>query len=122
MKIGCIAMMHYQGGFLGLRCAKGRGLILPGGTYEPAKDTSYQATAVREAQEEVSVTPHDLRYVWSGPDGGDYITFTFEANWYSGEPQCSNEGVPQVVGWADLFESSFGAYYRILAEVMGYQR
>jgi len=119
MKIGCIAMMPYKGGFLGLRCAKGRGLILPGGTYEPAKDPTYQATAIREAMEEVNVIPHDLRYVWHGPDGGDYMTFTFEATWFSGEPKTSDEGVPQVVHWADLFNSHFAAYYRILYEVMG---
>lgn len=123
MKIGCIAMIHYQGGFLGLRCAKGRGLILPGGTYEPAKDRTYQATAIREAMEEVGVTPHDLRYVWHGPDGGEYTTFTFEASWHSGTPaKETNEGIPQVVHWADLFESRFEAYYRILYEVMGIGR
>jgi 8-oxo-dGTP pyrophosphatase MutT (NUDIX family) len=118
MKIGAIAVIPYSHGFLGLQCAKGRGLILPGGTYEREKDSSYQDTAIRETVEEVGVIPHGLQYIWHGPDGGDYTTFAFLANWYSGEPRASNEGVPQVVQWDDLFKSDFGAYYLILYEIM----
>lgn len=118
MKINCIAMMHCQGGFVGLRSV-GRGLILPSGRYEPAKDLTYKDTAIRHAQDEVGVTPHNLRYVWHGPDGGDYTTFAFETNSWEGIPKCSNEGVPQVVDWDDLLDSDLGAYYSILYEIMG---
>lgn len=119
LNIGALVLVPYQGAWLGMRCAKGRGLILPGGTYEPDKDPTYQATAIRECQEEVGVIPHDLRYIWHGPDGGAYITFAFLATWYSGQPQASNEGVPQAVEWRDLFASKFGAYYQILYEIIG---
>jgi 8-oxo-dGTP pyrophosphatase MutT (NUDIX family) len=118
IKVGAITLMPYKGGFLGMQCKKGRGLILPGGTYEPKKDATYKDTAIREAQEEVGVTPKNLRYLWCGPDGGGYMTFAFEAQSFEGEPKASNEGVPQVVHWSDLFESTFGAYYEILYEVM----
>lgn len=118
MKIGCLVVMEYGHGFLGINCAKGRGRILPGGTYEPLKDKTYQDTAIRECEEETGVTPQSLHYLWSGPDGGDYITFAFRADWWQGEPRGSAEGQPTIVTWEDLFESKFAAYYRILHEVM----
>lgn len=122
MKIGCLIMIPCGSAFLGIQCAKGRGKILPGGTYEPGKDKTYQDAAVRECQEEMGVTPTHPRYIWHGPDGGDCITFAFRSEYYSGEPIATPEGTPVIASWGDLFDSAFGAYYRILHEIVQSKR
>jgi len=93
------------------------GLILPGGTYDPKQDRTYHDTARRECQEETGITPYNLRYIWSGPDGGEYITFAFEADWCEGTPMETPEGTPQIVTWRDLCTSHFAAYYNVLHQV-----
>lgn len=111
-------MIPFDGAFLGMQCAKGRGLILPGGKFEWEKDKTYKDTAKRECREEVGVQPLDLKYVWHGPDGKDFITFAFYAETFLGTPKRSDEGVPQRVEWEDLLVSHFAAYYEILFEIM----
>lgn len=120
MKIGAIAVMPYEMGFLGIKCAKGRGIILPGGTYEPNKDNFYHSTACREALEEVGVIVDQsmMRYICCLPDGGDYMTFAFWCPHYYNEPKPSSEGTPTLASWKNLIDSNFGAYYRVLYEIM----
>lgn len=120
MKIGAIAVIPAgDGKFWGLECPKGRGLILPGGKYEKS-DTSYAHTAAREAYEEIGalLNPYRLRYLWHGPDGGDFICFAFLANLVTFPDDGPElEATPQKVTWSQLSMSEFGPYYRILKEI-----
>lgn len=121
MKIGAIALCptwwHNHLYFHGIQCSKGRGLILPGGARE--RDETYKGTAVRELREELGLitTEDELRYIWCGPDGDDYLTFAFLVNNCWGEPKDLGSGEPKLVTWTDLKYSYYGAYYQILEEV-----
>jgi ADP-ribose pyrophosphatase YjhB (NUDIX family) len=120
IKVGCIAVVPVEGGFVGMECDKNRGLILPGGKWERDKDKSYHHAAARELLEEtgLSTDPEKLEYIWHGPDTGEYITFAFLAREVQGTIRESPEGMPRLVTWDDLLASHFGAYYRVLREVM----
>jgi 8-oxo-dGTP pyrophosphatase MutT (NUDIX family) len=122
IKIGCIAVIPYQDAFLGIQCKKGRGIILPGGRYEPEKDASYHATAVREAEEECGVLLSEafLKYITCQPDGGDFMTYAFYAELSAGTPRETAEGIPCVATWHNLIyqKSPFSPYYRVLKDVM----
>lgn len=123
MKIGAFGLVHWldSDGFLGIECKKGRGLILPGGTYDPTIDRTYHDTARRELKEETGVEVHSsyIQYLWCGPDGGDYMTFAFYCphvtQW---SPTETAEGKPCRVTWNDLFQSRFAAHYRVLFDVL----
>lgn len=68
---------------------------LPGGMADPGETP--EETAVREAQEEIGLTPHDLRliHVDHGVHGRTYI---FIAGWWTGRPKLTWENDAAV--WA----------------------
>lgn len=122
MKIGAIAVMPYDGAFLGIQCKKGRGIILPGGTYDPAQDRSFHLTACREAFEEcgakINFPTMPVTEIACWPDGGDYMTFSFWCPQWDGPVWETNEGKPVRATWMDLIASKFGAYYLLLNQKM----
>ena len=122
MKIGAIAVMPYDGAFLGIECKKGRGIILPGGTYDPAQDRTFHDTAIREAFEEcgarIGRSWPDIAEIGCWPDGGDYMTFSFFTPKWNGPVRETNEGKPIRAEWKDLLASKFGAYYLLLYQKM----
>mgnify|MGYP003423951895 CR=1 FL=1 len=119
MKLGCIAVVPaIGGGFVGIECAKGRGLILPGGKVETT-DPSWNHTASRELVEETGLKiPHwDFKYLWQGPDGQNHIVMAYLASGrYKCPTKATAEGKPQVVWPCDLYKSTFAAYYRAMFE------
>ncbi len=124
-KIGCVAIIPHLNSeklryFDGINCAKGRGVILPGGGWEPEKDKSFQECAAREALEETGLIcdPTKMKYIWHGPDGFGYTVFGFLCTGVKGTPIVTNEGSPVIAHREDLYNSKFGAWYRILFEVM----
>lgn len=122
MRIGVIAVIPFNNQFLGIKCKKGRGYILPGGGYDSSLDKTYHATARREANEEVgiSVEYHDIKYITCLPDGGDYMTFAMWCPTWNGIPKETDEGIPELVGWNHLLNYSgpFVSYYRVLYDIM----
>lgn len=117
--IGCIAVIVAGADKLvGLECSKGRGLILPGGRWEVEKDRTYHHAASREAKEEVGLDcpAANLKYLWHGPDGFGYDTFSFLA--YQPRPielpASTPSGRPCFVTVNDLMQSKFAAYYAVL--------
>jgi 8-oxo-dGTP pyrophosphatase MutT (NUDIX family) len=58
-KIGCIAVVpYYSSEYIGLKCAKGRGIIFPGGKWEPSE--TFKETALRELKEETELQVRNL--------------------------------------------------------------
>lgn len=119
--IGCVAVIPSIGGnFIGINCAKGRGLLLPGGGWEPNKDPTYHHAAAREAFEETGliIDPDRLRYLWHGPDGYDHTTFAFLCPELKVLPEIDlPEGKPCIVSPLDTYMSKFAAWYRCLFEI-----
>lgn len=117
MKIGCIVLVPWQGGgYLGIKCAKGRGLILPGGKFEK-RDGCYEQTATRELMEETGVfcRPEGMKYLFQGPSiTDDYWVIAFLAEMGRGQLKESLEGKPQRVLKSQLLLSDFRAYYSLL--------
>ena len=119
--IGCVAIIPCTtGNFIGIKCSKGRGLILPGGGWESDKDPTYHHAAAREAFEETSIKiDHQrLKYLWHGPDGFGYQTIAFLHQGLCDLPSVKlPEGEPTIVTPQDTYASKFAAWYRILFEV-----
>lgn len=79
-KIGCCTLVRYGEYVLAIECSKGRGIILPGGKWEPGE--TYRETAKRELLEEtgLDVPTSSLKLIFSGvgPDGWFIYTFLAE--------------------------------------------
>lgn len=129
MKIGCVVLAYantYVGPqkFHALKCAKKRGIILPGGKYDPDIDESYHHAAAREFEEEIGIKLDvaDLKYLWHGPDNDNgNITFGFICYSAYGQTKSSKEGEPVLATWEDLFQSKYYAWYRVLKDVLDYK-
>lgn len=119
--IGCVTLVPYlcSGFFVGLECAKGRGVILPGGHWE--KGETYHSAAARELMEEtgIQVSPEELKHLWTGPAGNGAMCVSFLAPPLRVKPPdfTSSEGRIVVADWRDFFRSSFVAYYRVIHDI-----
>jgi len=119
MNIACIGIIPHVDRYIGIKCAKGRGHIMPGGKYDPSQDRTYHDCARREIWEETGITCNKMKYVWHAPDFGDYTTFAFLVTEYSGTvKQETKEGQVCAIPVEILMQSSFAAYYKILFEIL----
>ncbi len=115
MNIGCITLVEYQHQLVAIQCAKGRGIILPGGKWE--KGETFTQTAKREFKEEtgLDVVLHNRPYVFGAPDGSGYYVHTFSGTLISEfKENVTPEGSVVLATWKDLFQSTFKAYYELL--------
>lgn len=107
---------------VGLECTKGRGLILPGGKFEPKVDETYRHAAIRELKEETGlvVKPEHCHYIWSSLDHSGFYCHAFYANVYTGELQEETEaGKPRWIYTTELVNNSvFWPYYDLLFTVL----
>lgn len=123
MRFGAFALVPSPNGFWGIKCSKGRGLIIPGGTFDRDLDATIVETAKRELREETGIEGQRPVYLWHGPDMQDrgdlppYITYTFLFNGLFAKPFPNDhfdaEEVIEV-NWNDLSKSSFKGYYQCL--------
>lgn len=116
VKIGCITLVRFHDRFIGIRCKKGRGVILPGGKWEPG-ETFVQA-AQREFREETGMAVERLQLVFSGMSEEGYYTYAF-LGFLSGRfvLGAGDEAVV-LTGWPELKKSSFGGYYELLEQAV----
>lgn len=99
---------------LAIKCAKGRGLILPGGKFEPDKDSSYRECARRELFEETGVVALDAgQIIWHGMDSKKYYCYAVEFfEVILGEMNPTKEGTPHMINLKMLLKNEvFGADY-----------
>lgn len=117
-RIGACGIVPKGNRVLAIECAKGRGLVLPGGKFEVVNDKTYKSCAAREVYEEtgVLVNNQDSRLVASlGCFDGYYVYFFKFPSYQYEELKSSGEGVPRFVTLKELVEKSmYSADYDIL--------
>lgn len=118
VKIGCCAIVRdpTKQKILCIECSKGRGLILPGGKFEPDKDSLFTDTAKRELFEETGIRAKTARYVFGGLDCSGYYCYAFlmEDIYYSGLKEETKEG--KVVWTYGPKSRLFDPYYQLVAQ------
>ena len=113
MNLGAIVVTMRLGKFVGIRCAKGRGIIFPGGKIEPGENL--REAARRECFEETGLKVEDLEWVYGGPAGDGFYTTAFYArDSGNGILVSSDEGDALLAEPAEFLASKFGDYYETL--------
>lgn len=118
-KIGCCGIVPASGNrVLAIDCAKGRGLVLPGGKFDIIKDLTYKTCAAREVHEETGVLVNNegSRLIHNGLCFDGYHVYFFRFPSYQYEELLPNrEGIPQFVTVEELIEGSmYAADYHLL--------
>jgi ADP-ribose pyrophosphatase YjhB (NUDIX family) len=112
MKLAAIVITKRLDKYVSLRCAKGRGIIMPGGKLEPGE--SLRDCARRECFEETGIKVCDLKFIYAGPDCQGYFVTAFYA-WESiGNLRSSDEGEAILASKSEILHSDFGDYYETL--------
>lgn len=106
---------------LAIECAKGRGLILPGGKFEKDVDINYQECARRELLEETGVVATDPgKIFWSGIDrSGYYCHGVYFQDYDDSQMQITSEGKPVFISFEDLLKNKFfGPDYYVMYQII----
>lgn len=115
-RIACVSIVETMPGkFVGLRCSKGRGLILPGGKWEPGE--LFTQTASRELLEETGLVAINHRLVFQSISSDGYYVFAFETKVRDLDemmPRTREGQVLAYVTWSELMSSAFAPYYELL--------
>lgn len=113
--VGASCIVEEEGKILGLKCAKGRGIILPGGKLEFNEDPA--DTALRELYEETGVIGYNAKFVLMQINHDGFIGFTYSAQSSKiKEGFKTPEGESVLTDWKTLFQSSFREDYKNVYE------
>jgi 8-oxo-dGTP pyrophosphatase MutT (NUDIX family) len=120
--IGCVSLVYMDELIVAINCAKGRGLVLPGGKCDEAE--SFHQAAARELYEEAGLTATKQRFLFGGADCDGVFCYAFLTE--VAESALSIELKPnrerhsvELVSWDVLIQRSYyHGYYRVLREVI----
>jgi 8-oxo-dGTP pyrophosphatase MutT (NUDIX family) len=104
--------------FHAIECKRGRGIILPGGKWEPGE--LYHQTAIRETEEEMGLRVTRPVFFHFGANTDGYLCYTFQCDLTSSfqQPVETAEGKPVEACWDDLVRGSkFGPYMAVLSDI-----
>lgn len=123
MILACVTLVpanqQWDGDFrqvAAIDCAKGRGLILPGGKWEEGE--LFEETAYREFTEETGQKLTSLpKLFWQGYTLPGNYTYCFLGECPGFSPFITGDcGETRYALWYDLLQSQFRAYYSLLRQ------
>jgi 8-oxo-dGTP pyrophosphatase MutT (NUDIX family) len=106
--------------FIAIRCAKKRGIIMPGGKMDEGE--TYKETARRELYEETHLHATDFQHlIFQAPALWDrYLVFAFLTRTYELPMEMVGtvlpEGTVVTATWDDLYRSKYKGYYELLRD------
>lgn len=113
--LGVCVFAHWDGKIIALNCAKGRGIILPGG--KPEDGELFHQTARREFEEETGIEVAIADLLFHGAyKYYDSINYCYAYRGYVREykPVNSKEGEVVLTDWGELLKSQFRQFYSLL--------
>lgn len=116
-KIGCCSVVfNNQSQVLAIDCNKGRGIILPGGKWEPPE--TFKQCAARELEEETGLIAIHQELIFSGFNVDGWFSYVFRTRVRDFDFKITPEGSPLWVPFDRLFDSSFKGFYELLEGVI----
>jgi 8-oxo-dGTP pyrophosphatase MutT (NUDIX family) len=120
MRFSCTSLIPVDGNkFLAVDCAKGRGIILPGGQLEVGETP--KECAKRELYEETGAHVREQKFLWCGPSNPEVFVYTFVTKVYEHYLELVGiyrpEGRVVAATWDDLLKSQFRGHYECLRDV-----
>lgn len=120
MRIGCVSVVGVGSDlFVGINCSKGRGIILPGGKWEPEFNLgeTFKDCAARELKEEAGLKTNKSELLFHGPSGDGFYVYAFRV--VTNSPFNSvdhGSGRAGIHKYDEFMKSQFKAYYELMFE------
>lgn len=112
MKISCISVIQKDGKLVAIECAKGRGIIFPGGNWE--RDETFEEAAARELEEETGLIAVRQSFIFGGATDDEKFTYAFLTEILEWVPTDLLKGKVVLATWDELLRSKFCAYYSLV--------